>query len=207
MNELQQMLSEWKIGGRSFDEMEYFGQIYSNNKSWFKFSLGERKLIEELSTHVKGVFRSSDTMSGVKYFNQKESKELIVIDNGESIRLNEESKCTISEETRTHYFIRKLLATADQNVTRAKNGFRYDEDIRVFATYVRMFAGPKLYNFLHKNLELAIPALSSVNRYVHTSNCRIIEGVLRREELLLYLKQRDLEPLVSLSEDATRIVG
>lgn len=132
---------------------------------------------------------------------------MIVIDHSESNSItNMESKCTTNEETRTHYFIRKLLATADQNVTRAKNGFRLDEDIKLFATYVRMLAGPKLYNFLHKNLQLAIPALSSVNRYVYTSNCRIIEGVLRREELLLYLKQRDLEPLVSLSEDATRIV-
>lgn len=77
----------------------------------------------------------------------------------------------------------------------------------MYATYVRMFAGPKLYNFIHRNLEHALPSLPSANRYVQKSNCRVVEGIVRSEELLEFLKQRNIEPIVALSEDATRIVG
>lgn len=60
---------------------------------------------------------------------------------------------------------------------------------------------------MHKNLEHALPSLPTSNRYVQKSNCRVIEGILRSEELIEFLKQRNLEPVVALSEDATRIVG
>lgn len=99
------------------------------------------------------------------------------------------------------------MSTADQNASRTKNGFRFDNDIKTYATYIRMLEGPKLYHFMQKNLEHALPSLSSANRYVQKSNCRVIEGILRCDELLVYLKDRNLDPVVALSEDATRIVG
>lgn len=63
------------------------------------------------------------------------------------------------------------------------------------------------YETLQKNLIYALPSLPGVNRYIHKSNCRLIEGVLRTDELFEYLDERNLEKIVSISEDATRIVG
>lgn len=70
-----------------------------------------------------------------------------------------------------------------------------------------MLCGPLAYNTIHRNLEGALPSLVSTNRYIKSSNCDAIEGVLRCEELLKYLTERNLPLCVCLSEDATRIVG
>lgn len=54
---------------------------------------------------------------------------------------------------------------------------------------------------------IALPSIVSTNRYIRAFNHSVNEGILRCEELLLYLKSRNLPLVVSLSEDATRIVG
>lgn len=108
---------------------------------------------------------------------------------------------------RTHFFLNKLISTANQNANREKGGYRYDWDIKSYATYLRTLAGPQAYDTLQKNLECALPSLSSTNRYIQSSNFKIFEGVLRSEQLLIYLEERNLPLVVSLSEDATRIVG
>lgn len=46
-----------------------------------------------------------------------------------------------------------------------------------------------------------------MNRYIMKTSDKLIEGKLRTNELLEYLKLRQLPLVVSLSEDATRIEG
>lgn len=70
-----------------------------------------------------------------------------------------------------------------------------------------MVAGPYAYDTLQKNLELALPSLSSLNRYIKRANHHLVEGELRTIELLKFLELRDLPLAVSLSEDATSIEG
>lgn len=53
----------------------------------------------------------------------------------------------------------------------------------------------------------AIPAISTIDRHIYRSNCHVIEGIPRFDELSLFLEERGLEKVVSISEDATRIVG
>lgn len=107
----------------------------------------------------------------------------------------------------THFFLGRLIDTANQNIKRKKNGYRYDVDIRRFATYLRMIVGPLGYETIQRNLECALPSLPSTNRYVQTSSCSVTECILRCRELLLYLNERNAPLVVSLSEDATRIIG
>lgn len=54
-------------------------------------------------------------------------------------------------------------------------------------------------------MELALPPLTTVNRHIHETRCRITEGILRDTELLHYLQERKLPPVVSLAEDSTDI--
>lgn len=70
-----------------------------------------------------------------------------------------------------------------------------------------MIVGALAYETLQKNLECCLPSLPSTNRYVQSSGCHVTEGIVRHEELAIYLNERSLEPFVCLSEDATRISG
>lgn len=55
-------------------------------------------------------------------------------------------------------------------------------------------------------MPLALPSLPSTNRYL-TIHYKPIEGILRSKELNIFLEERELKKVVSLSEDATRVVG
>lgn len=111
----------------------------------------------------------------------------------------------LNTESHTHYVLQKLLETVNQNASRSKAGYRFDPEVRKWAGCIKMLAGPKGYVTLQKNLNLAFPSLSRINHFVQRTNYTLVEGVLHCDELKLYLEERDLGFIVSLSEDATRI--
>lgn len=107
----------------------------------------------------------------------------------------------------THMLLSKLKATADQNIARKKAGYRFPNDLKSLAVYIRIMAGKLVYETIQKNLELSLPSLDSTNRYVRKMNDPVVEGCLRTNELLRYLNERQLDLVVLLSEDATSIEG
>lgn len=85
-------------------------------------------------------------------------------------------------------------------------GYRFDRDIKDWAAFVRMLAGPLGYAAIQENMPLAIPSLVSINYFIQNTKV-ITEGVMRPFELELYLRHRNLPLTVTISEDATRIQG
>lgn len=107
----------------------------------------------------------------------------------------------------THQLLTKLKLLADQNILRKKPGYRYDIEIKRLATYIRILGGPLMYETMQKNLPTAFPSLDTVNRFIRKMDGAMVEGCLRSNQLLKYLKDRSLPLVVSISEDATRIDG
>lgn len=174
--------------------LDLFGPLYVNDPQNFVFEIGERMMIKLISKHVRVIVDGNGENTGLHHFKFVNNSSTQNVD----IKIN---------SSRTHFFFNKLLAAADQNATRSKEGFRYDADVQLYASYLRMIIGPLGYETLQKNLESALPSLPSTNRYIRASHIHITEGVLRNSELLSYLNERKLPLVVSLSEDATRIVG
>lgn len=118
-------------------------------------------------------------------------------------------KTDIPEEpkSQTHQLLKILFDTANQNHSRSKPGYRFNELIKHFAVYIRLLAGPLAYTTIHRNFELAFPSISTTNRFAARNVERIFDGHLRTQELRKYLTERNLPLIVSLSEDATRIDG
>lgn len=174
--------------------IKYFGDIYYSSPDHFKFQLGDRKIIRLMQSHIKEAFSSGC------YFISSESKL-----KKEASSKNEQQMS--ADAQRTYFFLNKMQAATDRNAKRKIGGYRYDSDIKLFAAYLRMLVGKLGYETIQKNMPCALPSLSSTNRYIQASNCKPFEGVLRAEELLLHLKSRNLPLTVSLSEDATRIMG
>lgn len=112
---------------------------------------------------------------------------------------------SLQSVSRTHQLLEKLKAIADKNATRKKPGYRYDIDIKQLATYIRILGGALLYETIHRNLELALPSIDTTNRFIRKTNGQVVEGCLRTNELLQYLKDRGLPLAVGLAEDTTRI--
>lgn len=183
--------------------VDIFGEIYWMAPSTFQFSPGDRKLINVIVTHVKQV---SD-VRGINYF-QGNISENNIVKGIEQLMLENDDGSKVSENARrTRHFLNILQITATRNETRKRGGYRYDFQVKLFASYFRMIAGPLAYNIIQKNMPCALPSLSSTNRYINSSNCHIVEGILRSNELLIYLNERQLPLAVSISEDETHIVG
>lgn len=173
------------------DLVEIFGKNVAANLNKFQFRMGDRLLIIEMVAYVNKIISTQ----GVQYFHCKPAQQ------------SEKKEEINKSETKAQFFLKRLLANAMRNTSRKKEGHRYDDLDKSFASYLRMIIGPMAYETLYKNLEGALPALSSANRYIRASNCHTSEGILRCDELCVYLKDRKQPAVVSLSEDATRIVG
>lgn len=175
------------------------GEMFAANPEQFKFRPGDIRMIRELVRHVKKVIDGSGAAEGLAHFTTKNKvNEIQSIADPQSY-----NEC----KTQTHYFLNKLLSAADRNSHRKKGGYRYDDDIKLFAAYLRTIVGPYAYETIQKNLVHSLPSLPSTNRYVRSSGCNITESILRCDELAIYLAEKSLEPVVVISTDATRISG
>lgn len=104
-------------------------------------------------------------------------------------------------------FLLQVTNCFNQNINRSKTGYRYTEEMRLFAAYVRMISGRLAYETFKANTQHSVPSLSSVDRYIAKVNSNVVEGELRSSELLEYLTALKLPKVVALSEDATRITN
>lgn len=169
---------------------DFFG-LFAKCPERFVYLPGHKNLIKELVSHVKKIV----DQHGLNYF--KISR----------IEKHHDSRDEKTSTTRAHYFLNKLISAANQNASRKKGGYRFKKEIQLFATYLRLIIGKLGYETLQKNLEAAIPSLPTIDRYIRSSHFHITPGILRTEELLQYLKERNLPKAVAISEDMTRIVG
>lgn len=200
--------------------MSYFYGDFATEPNNFRFSQDERCLILSLVQHVnessgiddlnnefEKLSLQAENMSRISgltwYFKHFQNSDI----NFNAIDENEiEIEPQIDKiETQTHYVLQKLLETANQNHSRPKAGRRFNREVKQWALSLRIIAGPTGYSMVQKNLELALPSLSRINYHMHNKGPMIIEGVPRFEELKIYLNERNMPPIVSLSEDATRI--
>lgn len=169
---------------------KFFGG-YSADPTKFVFNANELALIWKVVNYVNKFDDAS-----LSYFLYEKPE----------VRRQDETNYTLPQ-SHTHNVLNTLLTISNKNIKTTKPGYRFQENVKKFACYLRMAAGPLAYETLHKNLELCIPSLSATNRYIGKMSTQICEGELRSKELLKYLNDCGLPLVVSLSEDATRIDG
>lgn len=192
---------------KEFEMKHIFG---SNDKigDKFHFEKEEKCLIRQIKDHFC-------YMNDLDNAQQALSNFYLEDDMFESDRNNKKSSHVVQEKfptteqpkIRAQEILNRFLETANQNAYMKSGGNRFNEDIKWFAAHFRILSGPLAFECIQRNLEGALPSLSSTNRYIHESHHRVNEGILRENELLLFLKSGDLPLYVSLSEDATRIEG
>ena len=103
--------------------------------------------------------------------------------------------------------LEKLLKNIERNTgKRDLRGKRHDTIINQFATAIYILAGPLAYEFIYANLQCALPSLRSGETMVQSQYSHINEGVIRFDELVEHIRDHGLPNLVSVAEDATRII-
>lgn len=182
----------------------FFGK-YTKFPSQFIFSTIEKAAIKSFSYLVKQIVDVPQVNARLDHFESSKLFPNFQFQRYFGEEKNEDD--SQQNDSRTHNVLNLLTSIANQNALRERSGFRFNEEIKKFATYVRMLAGPLAYETIQNNLNLALPSLSATNRYIREMHGNLVEGILRCESLVEYLKNRNLPLIVSLSEDATKING
>lgn len=104
--------------------------------------------------------------------------------------------------------LKELVETSFNNTDRSKNAYRHGDVLKMFASYMKSIGGTLLFETVHANLSTSVPSPSpTVNRFMDVKGSKIVEGVLRVDELKTYLEERNVPLIVWIAEDATRNVG
>lgn len=202
------MLEKFKRSNIKFDDKiksEFFGD-YASEIENFTFSPDERNLIGKIVERLHAPTVIKLTPAQEHDILQKWKKNCGWFCD-ETPKYNNIPKPDLNAPEGSKILLQKLLDTAKRNEHRPKNGFRYDNDIKRMAVYNRMLSGPLGFNTLQGNLIGSLPSLGTTNRYIHRTDHIITEGILRLDELKVYLNNRQQPMWVSLSEDATRIIN
>lgn len=214
----------------------FFG-LFSSNPSEFMFLPDEKRGIYALSNHIKIQANQLGERQTMEYFSNSsvidknnlcESVFGLVFASKCNVPCDDTTYAMWSDQTdendvsndndiatnnelqpvsQTHTLLNKMLQTANQNYLRTKPGYRFGKDTKLFATYIRYLAGPLTYSTLHQNMALAIPSLSTINRFAAKTSSWVFDAQLRCKELLKYLTDRHLPLKVAIAEDATVIDG
>ena len=103
--------------------------------------------------------------------------------------------------------LRQLMSNAEKNASKLPHGRRHSDKLKKFATSLFIYAGPLAYDFLQQNLSQALPFLRTVQRLVHSDYKTISEGKFRFDELVEHIAKHNGPNIVSIGEDATRVIS
>ena len=96
-----------------------------------------------------------------------------------------------------------MLNAMQQQFLKQKGILKCFKSLQQHSSY---YAGPLAYNFFQKNLHQALPSLRTVQRVVHANYNTMNEGEFRFDGLAAHIAKHDTVSLVSIGEDATRII-
>ena len=103
--------------------------------------------------------------------------------------------------------LKQLINNAVSNAHKHPKGRRHPEVIKNFSTSLFIFSGPFAYSFLQQNLGLSLPSIRTVQSYVYSQYNIINEGEFRFDGLLEHINRYKLSGIVSIGEDATRVIS
>ena len=103
--------------------------------------------------------------------------------------------------------LKEMICNAEKNCGQYRTHRRHPIILKKFATALFLLAGPLAYEFIHQNMPEALPCVRSIQAAIHSEYKTIHEGTFRFDELREHLDQYGAPAIVSVGEDATRVVG
>ena len=94
--------------------------------------------------------------------------------------------------------LKSLIKSARRNAYAYPTQRRHSEVMTKFATALFIFGGPFANEFLHKNLQQALPSTRSIQRAIHSQYKTLDEGVFRLSDLVTNLKNHEGPNIVSI---------
>ena len=171
---------------------------------WSREARGRRKLQsigdESCQTHITDYYSIVDNIDRLLQENIKLS---FLLQQGQGRDIKEPPAANSALTP----VLKQIISKAERNAQCLPKGRRHSEVLKKFATSLFIYAGPLAYNFLQENLPQALPCLRSIQQVVHSEYKTIHEGEFRFEELVAHISQHKAPNVVTIGEDATRVIS
>ena len=115
------------------------------------------------------------------------------------------TKCSDKKQFSTTLF-QQLLQNSHNNYSHLPHSRRHSEVIKKFSLSLLLRTGSTGYKLLHKNMPEALPSLSTVQREATERFNPLSEGEFAFDQLSVHLDSYNAPRIVSISEDATRVI-
>lgn len=132
---------------------------FTSNPTEFRYSVNDKWLIRQIIEHVKSFngkrshFRFSLFESELK--TPVESFPFFGTTKIETkVNCEPDLKKTVKKTFENPILLNRMVAEAEKNCSKSKHGFRYDENIKEVASYIRMLSGKLAYETLQNLCQL-----------------------------------------------------
>ena len=102
--------------------------------------------------------------------------------------------------------LRQIITNAKRNVCKYPTQQRHTEILKKFAIALFIYCGPLLYKFIYQNTFQVLPSLRSVQRIIHSQYKIMGKSTFRFDELSKHITDYTASRIVSIGEDATRMI-
>ena len=103
--------------------------------------------------------------------------------------------------------LKQIIVNAEKNIEKYPTHRRHPGVLKKFSTALFILAGPMAYEFIHQNMPEALPCMRTVQMSIHAEYKTIDEGSFRFDEVKKHLDRYKAPAVISIGEDATRVVG
>ena len=102
---------------------------------------------------------------------------------------------------------KKLIDNAQNNCSLVPKARRHNEIVKSYSLSLLVMIGPSAYKLIHANMPEAFPSLSTVEREASKRYHPLKEGEFLFDKLAAHLDAYQAPRVISISEDATRVVS
>ena len=102
---------------------------------------------------------------------------------------------------------KKLIENAQSNCRLVPKARRHSEIVKSYSLSLLLMIGPSAYKLIHANMPEAFPSLSTVEREASKRYHPLKEGEFLFDKLAAHLDAYNAPRMISISEDATRVVS
>ena len=131
----------------------------------------------------------------------KQLAELLQHQLNRSSHENSYSPCSLTP------ILKQILLNITKNSDRNGKQRRHNEIVKRFCTALFIYAGPLAYEFIQSNMQQALPSVRTIQRVIYSEYKTITEGLFRFDELEKHIELYGCPKIVSIAEDATRIIA
>ena len=180
------------------------GGAVGNITDWSRSARNKRKLMH-MGDHDDQTFITDyySILDNIQHLINENKKLSLILHN----LIQENSESENSKELEFTPVLKHIILNAERNAVQMPKCRRHPEILKKFCTALFIYAGPLAYEFMQQNMPQALPCLRTVQHIVHSEYKPISEGDFRFDDLLQHIKQYNAPMIISVGEDATRVIA